>query len=142
MRGWRLRNGLGLWRERSGGGDMNEEANSDELSLFVSSTLKAIASGVAIAQETKIPSAHGTGIFGFAAPKDVEFDIAVSAKQTGTAGGGFKIAVFGIGGNAKGDLGTENATISRIRFAVPTNFKEHPKPPVIISSTKTGWNSR
>jgi Trypsin-co-occurring domain 2 len=112
---------------------MTEKANSDELSIFVSSTLKAIASGVADAQETQISSAHGTGVFGFNAPTDVEFDVAVSAKQTGTEGGGLKVAVFGIGANVGGQVGSENSSISRIRFSVPTNFKEHPKSAVAIS---------
>ena len=107
---------------------MTEQANSDELSVFVSSTLKAIAAGIADAQATQISSAHGTGVSGFTAPKEVEFDIAVSAKQTGSGGGGLKVAVFGIGANADAQAGSENSTISRIKFSVPTNFKEHSKP--------------
>jgi hypothetical protein len=115
---------------------MTEEVNSDELSIFVSSTLKAIASGVADAQKTQISSAHNTGTFGFSSPKDIEFDVAVSAKQTGTGGAGLKVAVFGIGANAGGQLASENATISRIRFSIPTNFKEHPKAAPSIPSTR------
>ena len=38
-------------------------------------------------------------------------------------GGGFKVVVFGIGANAKGEEGSESSTVSRIRFNVPTNFK-------------------
>jgi hypothetical protein len=114
---------------------MTENANAEELSIFVSSTLRAIAAGVADAQDTKIVSAHGTGVSGFSAPKDVEFDIAVSARQTGTGGGGFKLSVFGIGANATGEAASENATISRVRFSVPTNFKEHPKAAPVIPST-------
>jgi hypothetical protein len=105
------------------------EANSDELATFVSSTLKAIAEGIRDAQANQIGSAHGTGVSGYAAPKKVEFDVAVSAKSTDTAGGGFKVAVFGIGANANADLGTENSTVSRIKFAVPLNFKSNQKPP-------------
>ena len=102
---------------------MSEEANTEELSVFVTSTLRAIAVGIIDAQGTQIPSAHGSGVSGFTAPKEVEFDIAVSAKKTGTANGGFKVAVFGIGANAGGEEGNESSTVSRIRFVVPTNFK-------------------
>ncbi|WP_309622300.1 hypothetical protein [Novosphingobium sp.] len=99
------------------------QANSDELSTFITSTLSAIAEGIRNAQGSQIESAHGTGVSGFTAPKEVEFDVAVSAKKTDAVGGGLKVAVFGIGANTKADLGSENATISRIRFSVPTNFK-------------------
>jgi hypothetical protein len=102
---------------------MIDEANSDELSAFVASTLKAIAAGISEAQATQITSAHGTGISGYTAPKEVEFDIAVSAKTTGASGGGLKVAVFGIGANAEAKLGSENSTVSRIKFSVPMNFK-------------------
>ncbi len=115
---------------------MTEDANADELSIFVSSTLKAIASGVANAQKTQISSPHGTGNFGFSAPKDVEFDVAVSAKQSETGGVGLKVSVFGIGANAGGQLAGESSTISRIRFSVPTNFKQNPAATPSIPSTK------
>ena len=103
---------------------MTEAADSDELSVFVSSTLLAIAAAIGEAQTAKISSAHGTGKSGYTAPKEVEFDIAVSAKRTGTAGAGLKVAVFGIGGNAGGEQGTESSTVSRIKFVVPTSFKK------------------
>ena len=102
---------------------MTEAADSDELAVFVSSTLLAIAAGIREAQSTKISSAHGTGKSGYTAPKEVEFDIAVSAKRTGSAGAGLKVAVFGIGANAGGEQGTESSTVSRIKFVVPTSFK-------------------
>ncbi|NJS14965.1 MAG: hypothetical protein HC788_10560 [Sphingopyxis sp.] len=102
---------------------MTQEANSDELSAFVSSTLKAIAVGIADAQDTQVRSAHGTGVSGFAAPENVEFDIAVTARSTGTAGGGLKVAVFGIGVNATGESPSENSSINRIESTVPTRFK-------------------
>ena len=118
--------------------EMTEDANSDELAAFVASTLRAIASGIREAQSTKIASAHGTGTSGYAAPKEVEFDIAVSAKTTGSTGAGFKVAVFGIGANVGGDAGRENSNISRIKFSVPTNFKSSVSSPAI--PTTTGWN--
>jgi hypothetical protein len=102
---------------------MTEKPDSDELAAFVESTLRAIATGIQNAQDAQISSAHGTGKSGYAAPKDVEFDIAVSAKRTGATGAGLKVAVFGIGANAGGDMSAESSTVSRIRFSVPTNFK-------------------
>ena len=44
---------------------MTEKANSEELSAFVTSTLRAIAVGISDAQGVQITSAHGTGISGF-----------------------------------------------------------------------------
>ena len=107
---------------------MSSRADTDELKAFVASTLQAIAAGITEAQGTQISSAHGTGVFGFNAPKKVEFDVAVSAKRTGQAGGGLKVAVFGIGANLEGKEGNEDATISRIRFSVRTNFKNTSDP--------------
>lgn len=57
------------------------------------------------------------------APKLIEFDIAVAARSTGVAGGGLKVAVFGIGANAEGKQESESVTVSRIRFSVPMAFK-------------------
>ena len=99
------------------------QADFEELSAFIESTLRAISEGIRGAQEEQISSAHGTGISGYTAPKEVEFDIAVSAKKTDTLGGGLKVAVFGIGANTKADVGSESSTISRIRFSVPMSFK-------------------
>ena len=102
---------------------MADDANSEELSAFVASTLKAIAAGISEAQGIQISSAHRTGFSGYTAPKEVAFDIAVAAKTTGASGAGLKVAVFGIGANAEGKLGSENSTVSRIKFSVPMNFK-------------------
>ena len=103
---------------------VSAEANTDELQTFVASTLRAIAAGIEEAQGTKISSAHGTGEFGFSAPELIEFDVAVSAKRTGSTDGGMKVAVFGIGANLGGKEGSEDSTVSRIRFSVPTKFKD------------------
>lgn len=111
------------------------DADTDELQTFVASTLKAIAARIEEAQGTQISSAHGTGVFGFNAPRKIEFDVAVSAKLSGKAGGGMKVAVFGIGANLGAEEGSENSTISRIRFSIPTNFKDtSPKKPLDTSS--------
>jgi hypothetical protein len=96
----------------------------NELQIFVTSTLTAIMKGVADAQSTaRASSAHGTGEFGFNPPENVAFDVAVTAKHTGTARGGFKIQVFSVGANAGGDVSSEASTVSRIQFNIPTKFK-------------------
>ncbi|RXR29495.1 trypco2 family protein [Sphingobium fluviale] len=100
------------------------EVGENELQLFVTSTLTAIMKGVADAQSSaRASSAHGTGEFGFNPPDSVTFDVAVTAKHTGTARGGFKIQVFSIGANAGGDTSSEASTISRIQFNIPTRYK-------------------
>jgi len=82
--------------------------------------------GVADAQpDARISSAFGTGEFAFSAPQEVAFDVAVTAKRTGAAHGGFKIQVFSIGANAGGDISSEASTVSRIQFTIPTKFKSN-----------------
>lgn len=118
------------------------QADSDELSAFITSTLCAIADGIKNAQGKQIASAHGTGVSGFTAPKEVEFDVAVSAKNTDAVGGGLKVAVFGIGANTKADIGSENSTISRIKFSVPTNFKSSESGYSAPPTTGTAFNRK
>lgn len=99
-------------------------ADSDELAAFVASTLRAITKGLHDAQaNARIRSAHGTGEFAFSAPREVEFDVAVTAKKVGTAHGGFKVEVFSIGANAGGEKSSESSSVSRIRFTIPSHFK-------------------
>lgn len=101
-----------------------DQVEVNELQLFVTSTLKAIMSGIADAQsDARVSSAHGTGEYAFSAPDEVAFDVAVTAKHTGTARGGFKIQVFSIGANAGGDVSSEASTVSHIKFKIPSKFK-------------------
>lgn len=116
---------------------VSNKANTEELEAFVASTLKAIAAGIQDAQGTNISSAHGTGVFGFNAPSEIEFDVAVSAKVSGKEDGGMKVAVFGIGANLGNEKGSESSTISRIRFSIPTNFKNTTPPKPIDTSSLT-----
>ena len=89
----------------------------NELQWFVSSTLTAIMQGISDVQEdARMRSAHGSGEFAFSAPENVAFDVAVTAKHTGTARGGMKIQVFSIGANAGGDVSTEASTVSQPVF--------------------------
>lgn len=118
---------------------MGQEPNSSELTAFVASTLKAIAAGIEEAQGTQIASAHGTGSFGFRAPDEVEFDVAVSAARSESGGGGMKVAVFGIGANLDAKLGTESSSLSRIRFTVPTTFKKNKEDDSTPLPTANKW---
>lgn len=96
----------------------------NELQAFVASTLTAIMAGVSDAMpNARVASAFGTGEFAFSASENVAFDVAVTAKHSGSARGGFKIQVFGIGANAGGDTSSEASTVSRIQFTIPTKFK-------------------
>jgi len=100
------------------------KADSEELAAFVTSTLIAITKGIHDAQqEAMIRSAHGTGVFGFSAPKEVEFDVAVTAKKVGAAQGGFKVEVFSIGAHVGGEKGSESSSVSRIKFNIPSHYK-------------------
>ncbi len=118
---------------------VSKKADAEELEAFVASTLKAVAAGIGEAQGTQIESAHGTGVFGFTAPTEIEFDVAVSAKASGKVDSGMKVAVFGIGANLGAEEGNESSTISRIRFSIPTNFKNtSPPKPIDTSSLSKG----
>jgi len=102
----------------------DSKVEENELQAFVASTLTAIMAGVADAMpNARVSSAFGTGEFAFSAPEKVVFDVAVTAKHSGSARGGFKIQVFGIGANAGGDTSSEASTVSRIQFTIPTKFK-------------------
>ncbi|HUD92524.1 trypco2 family protein [Sphingobium sp.] len=104
--------------------DSDNRVEENELQWFVSSTLTAIMQGISdVQQDARIRSAHGSGEFAFTAPENVTFDVAVTAKHTGTARGGMKIQVFSIGANAGGDVSTEASTVSRIQFTIPTKYK-------------------
>jgi Trypsin-co-occurring domain 2 len=103
---------------------MIDPVEENELQAFITSTLTAVMNGIADAQpEAKMRSAFATGEFKYSAPESVAFDVAVTAKHSGTARGGFKIQVFSIGANAGGDTSSEASTVSRIQFSVPTKFK-------------------
>jgi len=113
--------------------DMADEGaavvEDNELRVFVASTLGAIMGGISDAQpNARTKSAHGTGVYGFSAPKDVAFDLAVTVKRNGTKKGGFKVQVWSIGANAETDSSSENSTVSRIQFTIPTKLKKTPKP--------------
>ncbi|HEY0044897.1 MAG TPA: trypco2 family protein [Allosphingosinicella sp.] len=100
------------------------EVEENELRVFVASTLEAIMAGITDAQPSaRVKSAHGTGTYAFSAPKEVTFDVAVTVKRTGSKSGGFKVQVFSMGANAGADAASENSTVTRVQFTVPSKFK-------------------
>ena len=102
---------------------VDDDADSNELRLFVSETLSAVMSAVNDVRESAaIISNKGTGRYAFKAPTEIEFDIAVSAKRSAQAGGKMKLEVFSVGVNGGGERASETATVSRIRFKIPRTF--------------------
>jgi hypothetical protein len=91
-----------------------------ELKDFVTQTLLDILKGVS---DAGLDQTVGRRIAPTEAIVRVKFDVAVTAESTDTAkaGGGFKVAVLGIGASAGADLGTasKNVAVTRIQFEVP-----------------------
>ena len=102
---------------------MSDEAiNNDELALFVTSTLNAIATGV-----SKASSGH----FSFIVPSKISFEVAVKATKGTEAGGGLKLQVF----NAEGKKTAHDEEVSRITFDVASN-DERPSVPINYGNRK------
>jgi hypothetical protein len=100
-----------------------DDADSNELRLFVSETLSAVMAAVNDVRTTaSSPSPKGTGRYEFKAPDNVEFDIAVSAKRSAQGGGRLKLEVFSVGANMGGEKASELSTVSRVKFNIPRVF--------------------
>ena len=98
-------------------------ADSSEFSLFISETLQAIMNGLSAAQPkaTAVSNISGESFeFSFHPPEEVAFDIAVTATRSGKESGGLKLQVFSIGANGAIERETENSTVSRVSFTIPT----------------------
>jgi hypothetical protein len=115
-------------------------ADVKSLADFVAETLSQIVAGVRKAQAVD----HGeyvspTGIMtsGDHAPKGkyfitqarnivqmVEFDVAVTVVESANVEAGGRISVLSIGIGGKADTGSENTSVSRIRFSVPVAMPE------------------
>jgi len=97
-----------------------------ELQTFVAGSLRAIMSGISDAQEdAKLNSPFGSGVHAYNAPKEVAFDIAVSAERTKSAKGGFSLKVLSVGAGADGEVSGAETTATRIQFSVRTEFKSN-----------------
>ncbi len=100
---------------------MSDLGDKNELTSFVAQTLKGIADGIS---SSGISQQNGPmGSDAFRMPQQVEFDIAVTAKHTSEAGGGFKIQVFGAGVDVGGKGADEAQTVSRVQFTVPWQYE-------------------
>jgi hypothetical protein len=105
--------------------DANKGANADELRAFVSSTLQAIFDGIRDSQkDANLTNQRGRGASAFDLPREVTFDIAVTAKSIGGKSGKLKLEVFSVGANVGGEKSDENSTVSRVSFAVPFQYRE------------------
>ena len=49
----------------------------------------------------------------------VDFDVAVTASESGGADAGIRVAVWGVGGGVEGSRASENIAVNRIKFSVP-----------------------
>ncbi|MGB7373768.1 trypco2 family protein [Pontixanthobacter sp.] len=103
---------------------MPDEAKTEEdneLTEFIAQSLRAINDGI---KKSGISQAFGpVGAEAFRMPKDVKFDIAVTAKQSKEAGGGLKLQVFGAGVDVGGKGADEAQTVSRIEFTIPWQYE-------------------
>ena len=118
--------------------DESQTMDNDELSAFVSSTLRAIAAGVDeaanLARQDK-EKGHST----FEMPSEVAFDVAVTARQSGEKGRGVKIEIFKICGGLEGKQTEGHETVSRIQFKV--GWKYTHTAPVGRPEAQSGPNS-
>ncbi|URD61800.1 hypothetical protein M8312_04610 [Sphingomonas sp. KRR8] len=115
---------------------MSEDTKDDfsELRAFISGSLKAIIEGIAdVQKEAQLTSPFGSGTHAFNVPKEVSFDIAVSAERTVSARGGFSLKILSVGASTEAAGDRANSTVTRLQFAVPTGFKsKHADQPVSI----------
>ena len=114
--------------------------DNDELTAFVSSTLRAIAAGVEEAARLSRADKE-KGFSTFEMPESVAFDVAVTARKSGEKGGGVKIEIFKIGGGMEGKRSEGLETASRIQFQVGWKYTHTaPVNRPSIPSTQTAWN--
>jgi len=105
---------------------VTEESKDDfsELRAFVSGTLQAIMGGIADAQSTaRLTSPFGSGTHAYNAPKEVSFDVAVSAERASSKKGGFNLKILSVGAEAGAESDRSHSTATRIQFSVRTEFK-------------------
>jgi hypothetical protein len=119
---------------------VTEDQNDDfsELRAFVAGTLKAIMDGISDAQATAtLSSPFGSGVHAYNAPKEVSFDVAVSAERATSAKGGFNLKILSVGADAGAKSDKSESTVTRIQFSVRTEFKSKDADrPVNIPSMK------
>ena len=105
---------------------VSEDSKDDfsELRAFVAGTLQAIMDGISDAQPTaKLTSPFGSGTHAYNAPKEVSFDVAVSAERASSKKGGFNLKILSVGAEADATSDKSHSTVTRIQFCVRTEFK-------------------
>lgn len=116
-----------------------ENTSGMDLPEFIGSTLWAIIGGVHQAAEFIASRGHPAGVHGAINPllKDstVDFDVAVTVSQSKEGGGGFKVAVFGAGVDAKGVVSDATQIVHRIKFSVPVTLASQPVGPEHIMAS-------
>lgn len=122
--------------------DQEDSANNyDELQSFITGTLKAIVEGIADAQSSRMTSPFETGVHAYNAPKEVMFDIAVTAERASSTKGGFQLKILSVGANAGGEAEHTNSTATRIQFSVRTEFKRN-KTDIAPLPVQQSWNKK
>ena len=120
---------------------MTENSKDDfsELRAFVAGTLQAIMDGISDAQPTaQLASPFGSGMHAYNAPKEVAFDVAVSAERATSAKGGFNLKILSVGADAGAKSDRTESTVTRIQFCVRTEFKHKDADrPINIPSGRT-----
>ena len=106
---------------------MSSEENSrdfSELRAFVAGSLQAIMDGISDVQSTaRVLSPFGSGVHAYNAPKEVTFDVAVTAERGGMGKGGFSLKVLSVGANVEGQTENRSSTATRIQFTVRTEWQ-------------------
>lgn len=119
---------------------MSDKADDDfsELQAFVAGSLKAIMEGISEAQSSaQLSSPFGSGTHAYNAPKEVSFDVAVTAERASSAKGGFSLKVLSVGAGAEKQGDRSHSTATRIQFSVRTEFRsKHADQPVKIPSSR------
>jgi hypothetical protein len=99
----------------------SSKVEENELTEFISQTLRAIGVGI-----TSSGIAQPRGLGGsdsFRMPREVCFDVAITATHSKEGGGGIKLKVLGSGLDVQGKGGTQNQTVSRVQFTVPWEYE-------------------
>lgn len=80
---------------------------------------KTIKTKYNVGHFTMHPIANSSICDAYYKPHEIEFDIAVTTSENGTAKAGSKIGISVLGANINGEKGFTNENCSRIRFSIP-----------------------
>ena len=80
---------------------------------------KTIKTKYNVGHPTKHPIVNSSIYDANRKPHEIEFDIAVTTSENGTAKAGSKIGISVLGANINGEKGFTNENCSRIKFSIP-----------------------